>query len=309
MSNEGQRPAIGFVGLGVMGAPMVSHLNRHGYSVTLHDVQHEQTEALAARLGDRARAVRTPREVAAVSDIVITMLPHGGIVQAVTFGEDGLAAGFKPGSLLLDTSSAEPWLTQDTAKRLATQGVSVVDAPVSGAQWGAEAANLVFMVGGSVDDLERVRPVLTCMGSSIFHLGALGAGHSMKCINNLITAITLTATAEGLTIGKACGLDPEAMVKVMNVSTSGSWISQTHIEQRVLSRRFDDPFKLELMLKDMGIANALAREQHIPAPVSGLGYQLWQAASRAAGEGASVSEIVRWIEQMAGTDITAGVNR
>jgi 3-hydroxyisobutyrate dehydrogenase-like beta-hydroxyacid dehydrogenase len=308
MSNEGQRPAIGFVGLGVMGAPMVSHLHRHGYSVTLHDVQHEQTEALAARLGDRARAVRTPREVAAASDIVITMLPHGGIVQAVTFGEDGLASGFKPGSLLLDTSSAEPWLTQDTAKRLATQGVSVVDAPVSGAQWGAEAANLVFMVGGSVDDLERVRPVLTCMGPSIFHLGALGAGHSMKCINNLITAITLTATAEGLTIGKACGLDPEAMVKVMNVSTSGSWISQTHIEQRVLSRRFDDPFKLELMLKDMGIANALAREQHIPAPVSGLGYQLWQAASRAAGEGASVSEIVRWIEQMAGTDITAGAN-
>ena len=181
--------AIGFVGLGVMGTPMVSHLHRHGYSVTLHDLQHDHATALAQRLGARARSVSTPREVAAHSDIVITMLPHGGVVQDVTFGADGLAAGFKPGSLLLDTSSAEPWLTKDTAQRLQSQQVSMVDAPVSGAQWGAEAANLVFMVGGSSADLERVRPVLTCMGPSIFHLGALGAGHSMKCINNLITEI------------------------------------------------------------------------------------------------------------------------
>lgn len=298
--------AIGFVGLGVMGTPMVTHLHRHGHTVALHDLQQAHAQQLATRLGERAFACTTPREVAACSDIVITMLPNGGVVQEVTFGEYGLAAGFRPGSLLLDTSSAEPWLTQDTAQRLAMQQVSMVDAPVSGAQWGAEAANLVFMVGGSPEDLERVRPVLACMGPAIFHLGALGAGHSMKCINNLITAITLTATAEGLVIGKACGLDPAAMVKVMNESTSGSWISQTHIEQRVLSRSFDDPFKLALMLKDMGIAHALARDHQIPAPLSGLGFQLWQAASRAAGEGASVSEIVRWIEQMASTDITPG---
>ncbi len=306
MSNKGTSLAIGFVGLGVMGTPMVSHLHRHGHTVAMHDLQHEHARQLATRLGERAHACATPREVAARSDIVITMLPHGGVVQEVTFGPDGLASGFKPGSLLLDTSSAEPWLTLDTAKRLGEQRVSMVDAPVSGAQWGAEAANLVFMVGGAAADLERVRPVLACMGPSIFHLGELGAGHSMKCINNLITAITLTATAEGLAIGKACGLDPAAMVNVMNVSTSGSWISQTHIEQRVLSRTFDDPFKLALMLKDMGIANALARDHQIPAPVSGLGFQLWQAASRAAGDGASVSEIVRWIEQMAGTQITPG---
>lgn len=306
MGNTDAGLAIGFVGLGVMGTPMVTHLHRHGHSVALHDLQIDHTRELAARLGERARACATPREVAACSDVVITMLPHGGVVQEVTFGPDGLAAGFKPGSLLVDTSSAEPWLTLDTAKRLAPLQVSMVDAPVSGAQWGAEAANLVFMVGGSGADLERVRPVLQCMGPSIFHLGALGAGHSMKCLNNLITAITLTATAEGLAIGKACGLDPAAMVQVMNVSTSGSWISQTHIEQRVLSRTFDDPFKLSLMLKDMGIAQALARDHQIPAPISGLGFQLWQAAARAAGEGASVSEIVRWIEQMSGVDITPG---
>lgn len=308
MSLRNEKVSVGFVGLGVMGTPMVSHLHRKGYQVTLHDLNGVHAQQLAAQLGAGAKAAATPREVAEHSDIVITMLPNGAVVQEVVFAHDGLAAGFRPGALLLDTSSSEPWLTKQTAERLAGQQVNMVDAPVSGAQWGAEAAHLVFMVGGATDDLERVRPLLDIMGRSVFHLGPLGSGHAMKCINNLITAITLTATAEGLTIGKAYGLDPKAMVDVMNVSTAGSWISQTHIEQRVLNRKFDDPFKLELMLKDMGIANALARENRIPAPVSGLGYQLWQAASHAAGDGASVSELVRWVEQMSGTDITPGAN-
>ena len=298
--------SVGFVGLGVMGTPMVSHLHRAGHPVTVHDLDGAAARALAAKLGDGAQAVDSPRAVAERSDVVITMLPNGHVVQTVVFGEQGLARGFKAGAVLLDTSSSEPWLTRQTAERLAEQGVAMVDAPVSGAQWGAEEANLVFMVGGAPADLERVRPLLDRMGRSVFHLGPLGAGHAMKCINNLITAITLSATAEGLVIGKAYGLDPQAMVEVMNVSTAMSWISKTHIESRVLSRNFDDPFKLELMLKDMVIANALARENSVSAPLSGLGHQLWQAASRAAGKGASISEIVRWVENQSETQITPG---
>lgn len=306
MNQQDKTMAVGFIGLGVMGTPMATHILKAGHAVTVHDLDMGSARALADRLGDRASAVDTPREVALRSDIVITMLPNGEVVQRVVFGEDGLAAGFKSGGLLLDTSSSEPWLTTQTATRLAEQDVAMVDAPVSGAQWGAEEANLVFMVGGSSGDLQRVRPVLECMGKSIFHLGPQGSGHAMKCINNLVTAITLSATAEGLVIGKAFGLDPEAMVNVMNVSTAGSWISQTHIEKRVLSRAFDDPFKLELMLKDMNIANALARNGRIPAPISALGQQLWQAASRDAGAGASISELVRWVEKQSGTEITRG---
>lgn len=306
MEQKGKRLSVGFVGLGVMGTPMTSHLHKGGHQVTVHDLDLASARELAAKLGDGASAVDSPVEVARRSDVVITMLPNGEVVQRVVFGDGGLAAGFKPGSILLDTSSSEPWLTRQTAARLAELGVVMVDAPVSGAQWGAEAANLVFMVGGAAEDLERVRPLLDCMGKLIFHLGPQGSGHAMKCINNLVTAVTLSATAEGLVMGKAFGLDPEAMVKVMNVSTAGSWISQTHIEQRVLSRKFDDPFKLELMLKDMGIANALARDQKVSAPISALSHQLWQAASRAAGAGASISELVRWVEQQNGTEITRG---
>ena len=296
--------AIGFIGLGVMGAPMAGHLARAGHSLTLLDANADTARDLAATLG--AKAAVTPAEVAARSDIVITMLPNGSVVQQVALGEQGLLQALRPGALLLDTSSSEPWLTQATGAALAAVGVTMVDAPVSGAAWGAAEANLVFMVGGDVADLARVRPLLDLMGRAVFHLGGLGSGHAMKCLNNLVTAMTFSATAEGLVIGKRYGLDPAAMVDVLNESTGMSWISQNHIAQRVLSRSFDDPFKLELMLKDVAIANTLARETGSSVPIAGLGQQLWQAAARAAGPGASVSELVRWVEQQNDTPLNPG---
>lgn len=297
---------LGFIGLGVMGAPMAGHLAAAGHRLTLLDADAAVARQVAARLGAGARLATTPAEVAAHSDIIITMLPHGGVVQQVALGDAGLVHGLRPGALLLDCSSAEPWLTEATAAALAAHGATMVDAPVSGAAWGAAEANLVFMVGGAAADLARVRPLLDVMGRAVFHLGGLGAGHAMKCINNLITALTFSATAEGLVIGKRYGLDPAAMVDVLNASTGQSWITQNHIRQRILSRTFDDPFKLALMRKDMGIACALARETGTAAPLAGLGQQLWQAADRAAGPEASVSELVRWVEQLSGTAITPG---
>jgi 3-hydroxyisobutyrate dehydrogenase len=297
---------IGFIGLGVMGAPMASHLARAGHRLTLHDADPAKARALAQALGGAAQAVDTPAALAPRCDIVITMLPNGQVVQQVVQGDQGLLPGLKRGALLLDTSSAEPWLTQATAAALAARGVAMVDAPVSGAEWGAQEAKLVFMVGGAAADVARVRPLLDVMGRAVHHVGALGAGHAMKCINNLITSITFSATMEGLVIGKRYGLDPAAMVEVLNESTGGSWITQNHIRQRVLSRSFDDPFKLELMLKDMGIALELGREAQLPLPLSGLGLQLWRAAALAAGPGASVSELARWVEQQAGTAVTPG---
>ncbi len=302
------RPTIGFIGLGVMGVPMVTHLHQAGYHVTLHDLNAATARQLAKVLGGHARAVGSPRAVAERSDIVITMLPNGQVVQNVALGKNGLVEGFKPGALLLDTSSAEPWITQATALALARHQVTLVDAPVSGAQWGAQEANLVFMVGASKAQLRRVKPLLDFMGRAVFHVGPLGSGHAMKCLNNLITSVTFSATMEGLAIGKAYGLDPAAMVQVLNESTGQSWISQNHIAQRVLSRSFDDPFKLELMLKDMGIANALARNTATAAPLSAVSQQLWQAASHAAGAGASVSELARWVENQAGVEVSAGIS-
>ncbi len=306
MTDSAGAMRIGFVGLGVMGAPMASHLHKAGHTVTLYDLDPATSARLAASLGRKADAAKSLKQLAEKSDVVITMLPNGAVVQQAVLGKNGLAEGMQPGSLLLDTSSSEPWLTKQTAEKLAAQGVTMVDAPVSGAQWGAQEANLVFMVGGAEQDLGRVRPLLERMGRAVFHLGPVGSGHAMKCINNLITSITFSATAEGLVIGKSYGLDPAAMVDVLNTSTGQSWITQNHIKQRVLSRSFDDPFKLELMVKDIGIAATLARGNGNSVPLSGLTQQLWQAAHLAAGAGASVSELARWVEQQSGVAITPG---
>ena len=286
-----------------MGTPMAGHLAQAGYSLTVLDVDASKADALAAA-HPGVRVASTPKAVAEAADIVVTMLPSGEYVRDVTLGGGGLIEGFAPGSILLDTSSCEPWITVETAAALAGAGVGMVDAPVSGAQAGAIGAELVFMVGGADDAVARVSPLLDLLGKQAFHLGPVGAGHAMKCINNLITAMTFMATAEGLTIGTRFGLDPEVMTDVLNVSTGMSWISKTHIKQRITNRAFDDPFRLELMVKDIGIALELAEREELALPLSEGGHVLWAEAERAAGEGASISEMVRWLERSTGTQIS-----
>lgn len=299
------KPPVGFIGLGVMGLPMAMNLSQAGYSLTVYDKDPAAVERATAAVAG-VNLAKSPKEVAQASTIVVTMLPSGRFVREVALGEDGLVHGFSEGAVLLDTSSAEPWLTLETADVLARSGVAMVDAPVSGAQIGAQTGQLVFMAGGESAALNRVMPLLDVMGKQVFHLGGIGAGHTMKCLNNMVTAMTFMATAEGLAIGKKLGLDPDVMTDVLNVSTGMSWISQTHIRQRITSRTFDDAFKLELMVKDIGIAMRLAGDQAIPAPLSGVGQQLWRAAVQHAQKGASISEMVRWVEDMTGVAITAG---
>jgi 3-hydroxyisobutyrate dehydrogenase len=293
---------IGFVGLGIMGAPMAGHLLAAGYPLTAFDLSADATRRFA-EAHPAAAIATTLTALAARADVVITMLPNGREVERVALGAGGLGGGLAAGALLLDTSSSEPWLTRRTATALAARGVAMVDAPVSGAQIGAERAQLVFMVGGEAAPVERVMPILRRMGRAVFHLGPLGAGHAMKCINNLITAMNFLAAAEGLVIGKRAGLDPAAMNAVLNESTGMSWVTQNHVGQRVLSRRFDDPFKLELMVKDIGIAMALAREAALPLPMSALGEQLWNAVLHETDPGRGVSELFRWVEQRTRTEI------
>ena len=298
-----KKPRIGFIGIGVMGAPMSGNLSKAGYTLALCDINRAASEKVASE-HEGIQVAETPKAVAEASDIVITMLPSGKYVRDVALGESGLIEGFQDGALLLDTSSCEPWMTLETAKALSLKGVDMVDAPVSGALIGAETATLVFMVGGEEEPVSRVMPLLEIMGEQIFHLGPLGAGHTMKCINNIITAMTFMATAEGLTIGKQFGLDPEVMTDVLNVSTGMSWISQTQIKQRILSRKFDDPFKLDLMVKDIGIAMELANTKGLPLPLSALGHHLWKAARHFAEEGSAISDMVRWVEHMTGIELT-----
>ncbi|HKJ66641.1 MAG TPA: NAD(P)-dependent oxidoreductase [bacterium] len=294
---------IGFIGLGVMGGAMAGHIANAGYELSIYDIENSASEKVAAA-HPGIKVMQSPAEIAEASDIVITMLPSGKYVQETAIGEKGLIRGFRPGSILLDTSSCEPWLTTATAKILAEANIVMVDAPVSGAQVGAMNAELVFMVGGDNASVTRVSPLLEIMGKKIFHLGPVGSGHAMKCINNLITSVTFLATTEGLAIGKAFGLNPDVMTDVLNVSTGESWISRTHIKQRIISRKFDDPFKLGLMVKDIGIAMKLASEMDLPAELSETNQRVWLEAEKHAGAETSVSKLAGWVEQITGVEIS-----
>jgi 3-hydroxyisobutyrate dehydrogenase len=300
-----EKPRIGFIGLGVMGMPMAHHLASAGYSLTVRDIDAGVLGRLQKTLPGVAVAA-SAKAVAAASDIVITMLPSGREVRDAVFGEEGLLQGFDRGDLLLDTSSSEPWYTKEVAAGLSAAGVAMVDAPVSGAEAGAIAAELVFMVGGEAAAVRRVRPLLEVLGKKIFHLGPVGAGHVMKSINNLITSVTFLATAEGLVIGKGYGLDPKVMNDVLNESTGMSWISRNHIPQRILSRRFDDPFKFDLMVKDVNIALSVAHDLQLKLPLSAEVQKLWQRTQANIPKGSSVSELVRALEIESGIELVSG---
>ena len=287
-----------------MGTPMSGHLLDAGYAVTVFDIDSDTSSALVAAKPD-ATVAASLAELGAACDVVFTMLPDGHVVREVAVGSDGLAHGLAPGSLLVDTSSSQPWITAETAEALAAAGVAMVDAPVSGAQWGAQAAELVFMVGGAADDVARARPMLDVLGRAVFHLGPLGSGHMMKCINNTVTAMTFQATLEGLALGVAVGLDPVAMNDVFNASTAGSWITTNHIGQRILSRTFDDPFRLALMRKDVDIANDLAKQLVLELPMASLCADSYREADEEFGEGSSLSDLGRWTEQRTGITIAA----
>lgn len=301
-------PKLCFVGLGVMGLPMARHLAVAGHDIRIFDIDAARGQFLAAEFA-RVHCSASPADAAAGADIVITMLPNGVVVKQVVTGAGGLAGALAPGALLLDTSSSEPWLTRETAAILAEKGVAMVDAPVSGAEAGAMAGELVFMVGGADADVARVAPLLDVMGSGHFHLGPLSAGHVMKSLNNLVTAVTFMATAEALLAGKRSGLDPSRMIDVLNRSTGGSWVGRTHFQQRIFNRAFDDPFKLGLMVKDIGIAMRIAGDAEVDLPISRHSVDIWRAIEAAEGGDSSVSRMIAGMETRAGTELTPGSSR
>jgi 3-hydroxyisobutyrate dehydrogenase len=302
MRDNATSERLGFIGLGIMGTPMAGHLANAGYRLTVHDLNPDAVKRVAAPYNNVAVA-HSPKEVGASSDIVITMLPSGSEVRAVALGDDGLLHGLRPGTLLLDTSSSEPWHTREVAARLAEAGIAMVDAPVSGAEPGAAAAELVFMAGGAASDVARVRPLFAVLGQKYFHLGPIGSGHVMKAINNFISAITLMATTEGLIAGTSSGLDPVAMNDVIDVCTAGSWISRTQFRQRIFNRRYDDAFKLALMMKDINIASRIIADAELDLPLSAGARRLWAEIASRQPVAASLSELVRALEIRTGVEL------
>ncbi len=301
MSDQDGLPKVGFVGLGAMGAPMAKNVAAGGYALTVLDANAETTQKVAAEIG--ATAAGSATDVGRTADIVVTMLPTSGIVESVLFGESGVAAALKPGSIIVDMSSGAPTQTRAIAERLAALNIALVDAPVSGGVPRARTGDLAIMLGGDADVIEKVRPLVARMGSSLTVVGGIGAAHAMKALNNLVSAGGFLIGIEALLIGSRFGLSPETMVDVLNASTGMNNSTQKKFKQFVLSRKFDAGFGLDLMVKDLGIALGVASETDTTTPFSSLCLELWSAAQKTLGRGQDHTAVARFQEMIAATEL------
>ncbi|MVA74470.1 2-hydroxy-3-oxopropionate reductase [Auraticoccus sp. F435] len=253
--------AVGFIGLGVMGIPMASNLITAGHQLVVHRVR-ERSQPLVEQ---GAVAAGSPREVAEQCEVVICMLPDTPDVETVLFGEDGVAAGLAPGSLVVDMSSISPVRTVEFAGRITAAGSDYVDAPVSGGEVGARDGALTVFVGGDDAPVARAMPLLQVMGRKITHIGRVGAGQTAKVANQVIVAQTIQAVAEGLALARAAGVDPA----VVRESLSGGFASSRILElhgQRMLDGTFEPGFRLRLHRKDLSLAQQAAEHLGITLP-------------------------------------------
>ena len=290
---------IGFVGIGNMGWPMAARLVAGGYTVQVHDNRIERAQQFVAESGGSVASALC--ELAATSDIVITILPTSDQVEAVLFGTgDALASRLRPGTIVVDMTSGQPARTIAFGERLAAMSVAMIDAPVSGGVARAETGELAIMTGGDAAIIERCRPQLERMGTTILRTGPLGSGQAMKALNNLVSAGGFLIAIEALLIGRKFGLDPATMVDILNVSSGSNNSTQKKFKPFVLSERYDSGFALALMAKDLGIALELARQNGVEAPFAEQCHEIWADASSALGMKADHTELARFAERRAG---------
>lgn len=284
---------VAFVGLGQMGRPMSGHLAKAGYRIRAFDASADALATVAAATS--ATACASAAEAAQGSDVLITMLPDGKAVRQVLL-DDGAAAALPRGATLIDMSSSDPVGTRMLGATLAAQGLTLIDAPVSGGVARARSAQLSIMAGGDAAAIERARPLLATMGNRIFLTGPLGSGHAMKALNNYVSAAGLAAVCEALVVGRAFGLDPAAMTEVLNASSGKNNTSEVKVKQFMLSGAFDSGFSAGLMVKDVAIAAQLAEAMGIKALFAHDCVARWQEMVAALGAGADHTEFFRFSE-------------
>jgi 3-hydroxyisobutyrate dehydrogenase len=284
--------SIAVIGLGNMGIPMANCLMRASYRVTGYDLSEKARQNFAAAGGTVAAGIA---DAVKSADLVITLLPDGKIVRAVL---EPLRKSLKPGCIIIEMSSSEPLGTRALAESYLAAGFGFIDAPVSGGVKRAIDGTLAIMVGGDSATIDRVEPVLSAMGRSIFRTGKLGSGHAMKALNNYVSAAGLIAAVEATQIGEKFGLDPALMADIFNASTGRNNTTEVKLKQFIISKTFNAGFPLRLMAKDVRTADALARAIGVPTPLADLCAKLWDDASATLGDKADHTEIGRYIEKM-----------
>ncbi len=294
---------IGFIGLGIMGKPMVRNLVKAGYEVLVHS-RNQESVAEFVNETPGTTAAGSSRAVAEQVKTIITMLPDSPDLRQVVFGEDGLLPMLGDGHLLIDMSTIAPAAAIEVAGALAVKGASALDAPVSGGDKGAIAGTLSIMVGGAAADVERAMPLFEAMGKTIVHVGEAGSGQIVKACNQVVVALNYAAVSEALVLGSKAGVDPNKIVQVL----SGGLANSRVLEMRgptMIQHNFTPGFRVNLHRKDLGIALATGRENGVPLPVTSLVSQFFDAVNTAGNGELDHSALLTIFEGLAGHVIGA----
>ncbi|RTL34300.1 MAG: 2-hydroxy-3-oxopropionate reductase [Rhodocyclaceae bacterium] len=289
---------IGFIGLGIMGAPMAGHLIKGGH--TVFTFTHGATPVELVEVG--ARTCASGAEVARNADIVITMVPDTPHVEDALFNPEGVAAGLSAGKTVVDMSSISPVATKDFAKRINALGCEYLDAPVSGGEVGAKAASLTIMVGGSDAAFDKVKPLFELMGKNITLVGGNGDGQITKVANQIIVALTIEAVGEALLLAAKAGADPAKVRQALMGGFANSRILEVHGE-RMVKRTFEPGFRIALHQKDLNLALTTGRQLGVALPSTAIAQELFNTCAAHGGAGWDHSALVRALEKMANFEI------
>jgi 2-hydroxy-3-oxopropionate reductase len=287
------RPALGFIGLGVMGRPMALNLIKAGYAMTVFARRAEVAAPLAAA---GARIAASPGEVAGAADVVFSVVTASADSAEIALGAQGIINGARAGSLVVDMATISPRVTRHIAQALAQRGIEHVDAPVSGGPAGAQGATLCIMAGGSPQAYARVKPLLEHLGKTILHMGDHGAGQITKACNQLALTITAQAAAEALSLARGCGLDPARVHEAMMGGVAASRVLEL-FGKRMVARDFGTGIDTRLYHKDLGIALELAQEAGLPMPAGAAVKQQIDALIGAGDGGVDFSVLIRALER------------
>jgi 2-hydroxy-3-oxopropionate reductase len=288
---------VGFIGLGVMGAPMAGHLVDAGHDVVVFNRSRAKVDALEAR---GAVGGTSPAHVGEKADVVITMLPDSPDVEEVLFGADGAVSTLQPGSLVIDCSTISPDAAVAIAARLAEKDIAFVDAPVSGGDVGAIAGTLAVMMGGEEEAVRRACTVLAPVAATLVHVGPVGAGQLVKAANQMLVAGNIAMVGEALTVLQRTGVNVEAALTVLGGGLAASKVLEVKAP-KMLARDFAPGFRLDLHYKDLKIALAAAERAQIAVPLTGVITQLVQALRSAGDGGLDHSALIKALERLSGT--------
>ncbi len=289
---------VAFIGLGAMGRFMAKNILTAGYELTVHNRTREREKALTDA---GAQAAASPGEAAQHADVIITCVSDTPDVAAVLLGDDGVVHGAASGAIVVDMSTISPSETRRMAEELAQRGVRMIDAPVSGGTEGAEKGTLSIMIGGAVEDVATVRPVLETMGKTINHVGPVGSGQITKAINQIVVAGTYWSVAEGVALGLKAGLDMEKVVGAVGGGAAGSW-AMANRSGNMIKNDYPLGFRVRLHRKDLNIALEVARELGVVLPVSAYVEQIETSLITRGHGDEDVSAMARSVREQSGID-------